>query len=813
MQTLWQDLRYGARMLVKQQGFTLIAVVTLALGVGANTAIFSVINAVLLEPLPYKDADRLVTVWENNRRRGNDQRNVVNPANFMDWKEQNNVFADLAAFIDVSAILTSDGEPEELPAQLATPNLFSLLGAEAILGRAFSPDDGQPNAPRVTVLSYGLWQRRFGGDPGIIGRKLILNRNETRVIGVMPAGFQWHIRQNSLSGRVAELWAPYVITNEMRVRRGRFLSAVARLKPGVTIEQAKAEMNVVGARLEQQHSEFNTNWGVNVVPLRTQFVGEIRLALWILLGAVAFVLLIACANVANLLLARATARQKEIAVRATLGAGRGAIVRQLLTESVLLALTGGVAGLALAWWGAEALARLSPPELADLHSVRISAPALLFTFGVAMLTGIIFGLVPAFSAARVDLNETLKEGGKHPGGATHTHRLRNVFVVAEVALALVLLVGAGLLIRSFARLQAVDPGFNASNLLTMRVSLPGRKYDTDQKRLAFFRQATERMQALPGVESVGAVSFLPFGGSLYAGTGVDISGRPPLPPGQRLTTGVLVTDLNYFRTMQLPLRRGRLFTEQEATEMRHVVVINEAFARKHFPGEDPLGRRLTIYMKDDNQLCEIIGIVGDSKFTTLDSAIEPVSYWPHPELTYPGMTFVLRSKGDAANLATSAREVIRSLDGEQPVSEVRTMESLLAKSVSRARFNTLLLAVFALVALLLAAVGIFGVMSYSVAQRTHELGIRLALGAQQSDVLKLVLRQGMKFALLGVVIGLGAAFGLTRLMATLLFGVTATDPLTFAGIALLLTSIALLACYLPARRATKVDPMIALRNE
>jgi putative ABC transport system permease protein len=812
MNHLFTDLRYGARMLLKNPGFTLIAILTLALGIGANTAIFSVVNAVLLEPLPYKDADNLVTVWENNRRRSPDQRNVVNPANFMDWKEQNTVFSELAAFIDVTAILTNDGEPEELPAQLATPNLFGLLGVEAIRGRAFNADDGKPDAPRVVVLSYGLWQRRFGGDPAIIGRKLILNGNDRTVIGVMPVGFQWHIRQNSLSGRVAELWTPYLITNEMRVRRGRFLSAVARLKPGVTVAQAKAEMTGLGARLEQQFNDFNANWGVNVVPLRTQFVGEIRLALWILLGAVAFVLLIACANVANLLLARASARQKEIAVRAALGASRGTLVRQLLTESVLLSLLGGAAGLVLAWWGTEALVRLSPPELADLQAVKLSAPVLLFTFGVAMLTGIIFGLVPAFEAARVELNETLKEGGKHPGGASRSHRLRNVFVVAEVALALVLLIGAGLLIRSFARLQAVDPGFNADNLLTMRVSLPGRKYDNEQKRLAFFRQATERMQSLPGVESVGAISFLPFAGP-GAGTGVEIEGRPLLPAGQRLTTGVLVTDMNYFRTMQLPLQRGRLFTEQEATEMRHVVVINEAFARKHFPNEEPLGKRVTIHMKDDNQPCEIIGIVADSKFTTLDSTVEPMSYWPHPELAYSGMTLVLRGKSDAASLTSAAREVIRAMDADQPVSDVRTMESLLARSVSRARFNTLLLAVFAFVALLLAAVGIYGVMSYVVVQRTHELGIRMALGAKQSDVLKLVLRQGMKFALLGVAIGLGAAFGLTRLLATLLFGVTATDPLTFVGIALLLAGIALLACYLPARRATKVDPMIALRYE
>jgi putative ABC transport system permease protein len=556
----------------------------------------------------------------------------------------------------------------------------------------------------------------------------------------------------------------------------------------------------------------DANRGVNVVPLRTQLTGEIRLALWVLFGAVGCVLLIACANVANLLLARAAARQKEIAVRAALGASRAMIVRQLLTESVLLALLGGLAGLMLAWWGTEALVRLSPPELADLQEVKISAPVLLFTSGVALLTGIIFGLLPAIEAARVDLNATLKEGGKRAGGATRSHRLRNALVVAEVALALALLVGAGLLLRSFARLRAVDPGFDASNLLTLRVSLPGRKYDTDQKRLAFFRQATERMQMLPGVAAVGAVSYLPFAGP-SAGTGVVIAGRPPLPAGQGLMTEVLVTDLNYFRTMQIPLKRGRLFTAQEETELRHVVVINEAFARKYFPGEEPLGQRVTIDMKDDNQPCEIIGIVGDSKFSSLDSEVEPTAYWPHPELAYARMTLVLRTTGDAVGVSSAAREVIRALDGEQPVSDLRTMASLLAKSVSRARFNALLLTVFALVALLLAAIGIYGVMAYAVAQRTPELGLRMALGARSSDVLRLVLQQGMKLALLGVALGLGTAFGLTRLLTTLLFGVKANDPLTYAAIALSLTGIALLACWIPARRATKVDPMIAIRCE
>jgi len=786
----------------------MVAIITLTLGIGANTAIFSVVNAVLLQSLPYGDSDRLVTVWE---KRPDKDQNVINLGNFTDWKEQNRVFEDMAAFFDLSANLTSDGEPEEVPAQVATTNLFSVLGVNAIIGRTFSPEDGKPGQPRVAILSYGLWRRRFGSGP-VVGRKLMLNNREAIVIGVLPADFAWHLKKSSMTGKPAEMWFPWQISNEMRERHGRFACAVARLKPGVTVVQAQAEMNAIGARLEQQYPEFNTHWGVNVVPLRMQFTGEIRKPLLILLGAVGFVLLIACANVANLLLARAAARQKEIALRAGLGASRWRIVRQLLTESVLLSALGGGGGLLLAWWGTQALVALSPPGLLELAQVRISLPVMGFTLGVALLTGIIFGLVPALEATRLDLQGSLKEGGKNIGGSVRSHRFRNLFVVAEVALALVLLVGAGLLTRSLSRLQSVDPGFNSRNLLTMKISLPSRKYDADPKIIDFFKRATEKIKGLPGVTAVGATNYLPFTGP-YSGTLVEIEGRPKLPPGQELTTGVCVTDANYFQTMQIPLRRGRFFTDQEVSALRHVVIVNETFARRNLPGEDPLGKRVTIYMKDDNQPTEIIGVVGDNKHMGLDSEIEPMAYWPQAELTYSSMTMVIRTSGEPATLASPAREIVRELDGEQPVANVSTMEGLLSKSVARSRFNTTLLAVFALVALILSAVGIYGVMSYSVTQRTHEIGVRMALGAQHHDVIKLVVRQGALLGVVGVAAGLAASMGLTRLLATLLFGVTATDAPTFAVVAAGLLLVVLIACYVPARRAAKVDPLTALRYE
>src|SRR5262245_19775081 len=802
-----QDLRYSARILSKKPGFTLITVLTLALGIGANTAIFSVVNAVLIRAFPYKDADRLVIVWET--RQG--EQNTVSPANFFDWQEQNSVFEGMAGYADTRVTLidnsgAGDNTPEEIPAQRTTANLFSVLGVNALLGRTFSPEDGRPGQNNVVVVSYGLWQNRFGGNPQVIGRKVSLGAVEHTVIGVLPPDVKWHVRKFSVTGQIADLWVP-VITTAMKQQRGRFIGVVARLKPNITLPQARAEMGAVAGRLAEQYKQFNSGFGTDVVPLRQQFAGEIRRALLILMGAVGLVLLIACANVANLMLARAAARQKEIAVRTAMGASRGRIVRQLLTESLLLSLMGGVVGLLLAWWGTAALVSLSPPELGNFQNVEISAPVLGFTFVVAMLTGIIFGLVPAFDASNINLNDTLKEAGRSLAGSMRSRRLRNALVVAEIALALVLLLGAGLLVRSFLRLQGVDTGYNARNVLTMRVTLPRARYDQDSKIVSFFTQAIERIQTLPGVEAAGAINHTPFLG-LGTQEGFSIEGRPKPAPGQpQYTTGICVTDDNFFRTLQIPLIRGRLFTVQEVREKRNVVVINEALARKYFPNEDPLGQRISSWTVPN----EIIGIVGDAKHKDLDKETGPMSYWPIVQFPYGYMTFVLRTRGDAAAVAAAARKVIHTLDPQQSVGDVRTLDNLVGNSIAGRRFNTLLLVVFAVVALLLSVGGIYGVMSFAVSQRTHELGVRVALGARSRNVLKLVIGQGMKLALVGVAVGLFAAFGLTRFLQNMLFEVSATDPSMFTAVAAILAAVALLACYLPARRATKVDPLVALR--
>jgi putative ABC transport system permease protein len=812
LETLWQDMRYGARVLAKHRAFTAVAVLTLALGIGANTAIFSVVNELLLRPLPFPDAERLVMLWEISSE-GRHQ-NTTSRANFRSWSEQSTAFEGMAAFSDQRLSLTGDGDPEEVSTQLATPELFQVLGIEPMIGRGITQEDARPGTPDVAVLSYGLWQRRFGGDPRVIGKAIMLNGAPYTVVGVLPAGFQWHIRKRSGTGKPAEIWTVLAMPTEGPATRGRFLSVVARLKPEASLEQAEAEMKTIAARLEEDAPRYNKGTSTEVIPLREQFVGNVRPALLILLGAVGFVLLIACANVANLMLARAAAREKEIALRAALGAHRLRIVRQLLTESLLLAVLGSLLGLGLAWWGIKALVAISPRDLINLQGVGINLTVLAWTMIVSLATGIIFGIAPALEATRLNLNDALKEGGKGAGGqGTRSRRLRNAFVVAEVALALVLLASAGLLVKSFTRLQKIDTGVNTDNVLTMVVRLPNGKYKEDQQLVSFFRQATERIGALPGVRSVGMVNFLPLYGGLGSNTGFSIEGRPMPPPGEEPGTNVRASDSGYFSAMGIPLLRGRNFTDLEASEARHVVLISESLARQHFPGEDPIGKRILVEMFEKPNPTEIIGIVGDVRYDSLTDEAEPTVYFPHPELTYDFMTLVIRTIGDPAEMAPAVRGELRAIDPEQPVSDVRTMNQVMGETLARSRFNTLLLVLFAGLATLLAAVGIFGVMNYSVTLRTHEIGIRMALGAQPGQVLMLILRQGLLLTLTGIGIGLAGALALTRVMSGLLFGVGATDPATFAAIVLLLGVVSLIACYIPARRATRVDPLIGLRYE
>ena len=805
---LWQDVRYALRMMVKNPAFTTIAIVALALGIGANSAIFSVVNTVLLQPLPYNDPDRLMMVWEDKAARGF-PRDTPSAGNFVDWRDQSQSFEGMAAMADESFNLTGSGDPERIDGKKVSGSFFNLLGVAPQLGRGFLVEEDQPGRNQVVVLSHRLWQRRFAGDPNIVGKTLTLNGQPNQVVGVMPAQFEFPSRD-------AELWVPIAFTNEQAANRGRhYLQIIGRLKPGVTLQQAQAEMNTIAVRLQQQYPQQNSEQGIAVVPLHEQLVGDIKPALLVLLGAVGFVLLVACANVANLLLARAAGRQKEIALRLALGASRWRLLRQFLTESVLLAAFGGIVGLLLSLVALKVLKGFMPATIAQAQSVSIDARVLLFTLGVSILTGLVFGLAPAVQSSNFNLNESLKEGGRDSSVGARGSRLRGILVVTEVAVSLLLLIGAGLLINSFLRLRSVDPGFKAENLLTMKVVLPRAKYATHQQRSAFYADLVRRVESLPGVTSAGVTTNLPLyrqGNSIT----VNFAGRPEPPPGQKPAVVTRVISPNYFSTMNIPLLSGRNVNDQDREDGPAVAVINETMARRFWPNQEPVGQRFTPgpVSGPPEAWIAVVGVVKDVRQFELIAEPKPQMYLHYQQVGFfEPNDLVVKTAVDPLSLAGSVRKAVWDIDKDQPVSNIKTMDEILSTSIEKQRFTMLLLGIFAGVALLLAAVGIYGVMSYTLAQRTHEIGIRMALGAQRSHVLKLAVGQGLKLVLVGVAIGLIAAFGLTRLMTSLLFGVRPTDPATLVIISAILISVALLASYIPARRATKVDPLVALRYE
>jgi len=802
METLFKDLHYGIRSLLKQPAFTLVAVITLALGIGGNSAMFSVVNAVLLRPLQYPEAGRIVVLEGINPSKGITQSNMSIP-DFVDWQSQNQVFEQMAGFFAGGAVINNGDETERIHGTLVTADFFSLFRTPSLLGRTLQPDDAQPGREPVVVLSYGLWQRRFGANLGVVGSKVTVNGKTTTIVGVMPPGFDYPAQ--------TETWEAFSLEPAKEARDDRSLSVVARLKPGASVAQAKAQMDTINQRLAQSYHESNAGWTVKVTNLQERLVSDVRLSLLVLLCAVAFVLLIACANIANLLLARATSRQKEISVRTALGASRWRIVRQLLTESLLLSLLGGAIGLLFSVWLTKLLIAISPANSPRFDEIRPEARVLIFTITLTLITGLVFGLAPALQASRSDLTEGLKEGLRGGAGG-RSNRLRSFVMVAEIAMSFMLLVGAGLLIKSFMHLREVQPGFNADNLLTMRVSVPPGKFRDDEQRRQFFQQAGDHIQSLPEVQSVGMVLSLPLGGDTWnVWRGYIREGRPATTE-EAGDAAYLPATPEYFRTLQVPLIAGRFFTDHDTDNTPKVIIVNETLARKLWPGQSPVGKHVTIW-PDEKFPREIVGVVGETK-RSLDDQPSNQMYVPHAQdASWPSMSLVIRTAGDPATAGSAVRNEIRSLDKGAPVFNVRTMNDVLATSVAPRRTPMLLLSTFAAAALLLAMIGIYGVTAYYVTQRTQEIGIRMALGAQMSDVLKLVLKGGTALASIGIAAGLVGAFALTRWMTTLLFGVKPTDALTFIAVSICLLVTALLACYLPARRATKVDPLVALRYE
>jgi putative ABC transport system permease protein len=807
-----QDMRYGARMLLKNPGFTFVAVLVLALGIGANTALFSVVNGVLLKPLPYSDPERIVTLWERNERDGV-ERDDVSPANFLDWQERATVFSEMASANPFSFDYTGGDEPEVLRNALVSRGFFQILGTDALHGRTFLPEEYQPGKSQVVVLGHGLWQRRFGGDPKIVGRTLTLDDKPYVVVGIMPPEFRLH-----LFDKPEEMWSPQVLTEDLRSqRKATYLKVIARLKAGATVEGARAEMDTIAARLSEEHPSTNRGVGVTAVTLPEQMTGKWRPALLVLLGAVGLVLMIACANVANLLLARGAAREREFAIRGAVGASRLRLVRQLLTENLMLAATGCAGGLAFAAWGVDLIVALNPTDIPRIEQVGIDGATLGFAVGVSLLTALVFGLVPALLYSKTDLNLSLKESGRAVTAGLAGSRLRGGLVIMEIALSFVLLIGAGLLLRSFAHLLRVDPGFAPDRAIALQTFIWDR-YRTPEQRTAYVNEALERVRSLPGVEAAGVTTALPLlESSSNTSVPVIIEGRPAPPAGQEPVAQSTIATGDYFPAMGVSLLGGRLFNAFDTKDSPKVALINETMRRRYWAGEDPLGRKFTVRStRGEGQSAttlEVVGVVGDLRHEGLDKEPRPEFFRPHAQSPSGSIIFVVRTSGDPAGLIPALKARLWEINRTQPFYYVSTVEKLLSDSLKARRFSLTLLALFAALALVLAVTGIYGVMSFTAGRRRHEIGVRMALGAARSDVLKLVIGQGMKLALVGVAVGSIAAFALTRVMSSLLYGVGASDPATFAGIALLLTIVALAACYVPARRAARVDPLVALRHE
>jgi putative ABC transport system permease protein len=794
-----RDTRYGIRQLAKTPGFTLVAILTLALGIGATSAMFSVINGVLLRPLPYGDPDDLVRVYEVVPQYG---RFSVAPASFLDWRQQNTVFERIAAVSARSTTFRGADGPERITSAAVSWDAFELLRVEPILGRGFTKDEDTPGSDAVVVLSHGMWQRRFGGDRSVLQRTISLDGRPVTIVGVMPPDFYF-------PARATDLWTPIALDPANASRGGHFLLVIARMKLGVSVQQAGAEMKTIAERLAQQYPDSSANESAEVIALHEQVVGGIRRALLILLGAVGVVILIACANVANLLLVRASVREKEIAIRTALGAGRRRLVLQMLAESLVLALAGGTLGLLLAYLAIPPIQTLSAGSIPRVNDISIDATVLAFVALVSVATGVVFGLAPAWQASRAGLGEVLKEGGRS-SAVSGGRWVRRGLLVAEVALSIVLLVGAALLLRSFARLTGVDPGFRADGVLAFQVSLPRPSYPEDHHRAAFFDRLLERLDAMPQVGAAAMVHSLPLrGGYVLSFT---VQGRPAPKPGEGHAANFRSVSPRYFETLGIPLMRGRTFTERDAATAPMVAVVDDAFVRRHFPNEDPIGRGIDIGNGTDG-FYEIVGVVGDVRYEELDASPDPTMYVPFAQDVFSTMWIVARTNGDPAPLAPAARQVVRELDPGLPAYSMTPLADVVSDSVAERRFSVLLLGLFALIALFLAAVGVYGVMAYTVNQRTQEIGVRMAMGAQRGDVLRMVVGDGMKLALAGLAIGLAAALALARIATSMLFEVTPFDPASYGATAIVLLAVAALACYIPARRATRVDPIVALRQE